>query len=239
MPAGQAGNYTAGTWTCDKNVSVSADNKINVPAGTTDVTCEITNTRKATSLKLKKIVSGGGTVPSDWTMTATGRPVHRRTPSRVTTARSSRSGPTPVHPVEIVPAGQAGNYTAGTWTCDKNVSVSADNKITVPAGTTDVTCEITNTRKATSLKLKKIVSGGGTVPGGLDVKATAPTGSPSYSKPGNHGSFEPISANPEYTLSETVPAGQANNYTAGTWTCDKNVTVTQQQDQRSRRAPPT
>ncbi len=57
------------------------------------------------------------------------------------------------------------------------------------------------------------------------MTATGPTGSPSYSKPGNHGSFEPIWANASYTLDEVVPAGQAGNYTAGTWTCDKNVSV--------------
>ena len=220
-PAGQAANYSSSVWTCDKGVNVTGG-KITVPAGTTDVTCEITNTRKTANIKLKKIVSGGGSVPADWTLKADGP-----------TGSPSYSKPgdhNAFEPIwanaeytlsETAPAGQAANYSSSVWTCDKGVDVTG-GKITVPAGTTDVTCEITNTRKTANIKLKKIVSGGGSVPADWTLKADGPTGSPSYSKPGDHNAFEPIWANAEYTLSETGPG----NYTASSWSCDKGVTVT-------------
>ena len=56
------------------------------------------------------------------------------------------------------------------------------------------------------------------------MTATSPN-APSYSKPGNHGSFEPINGGVVYTLGETPPAGQANNYQAGTWQCTNGVQV--------------
>ncbi len=220
-PAGQAANYSSSVWKCDKGVNVTGG-KITVPAGTTDVTCEITNTRKTANIKLKKIVSGGGSVPADWTLKADGP-----------TGSPSYSKPgdhNAFEPIwanaeytlsETAPAGQAANYSSSVWTCDKGVNVTG-GKITVPAGTTDVTCEITNTRKTANIKLKKIVSGGASVPGDWTLKADGPTGSPSYSKPGDHNAFEPIWANAEYTLSETGPG----NYTASSWSCDKGVTVT-------------
>ena len=109
---------------------------------------------------------------------------------------------------ETPPAGQENNYQAGTWQCTNGVQVQNNNQISVPKGT-QTECTITNTRKTSTLKLKKNVTGGGSVPADWTLKADGPTGSPSYSKPGNHGSFEPIWANAEYTLSETAPAGQA------------------------------
>ncbi|MBK6761959.1 MAG: VWA domain-containing protein [Micrococcales bacterium] len=224
-PAGQAANYTASTWTCDNGVTVNAS-KITVPAGTPNVTCEITNTRKTVNVKLVKKVDGGGSVAADWTLTATGP---AGSPSYSKPGNHNAFEPIWANAEytlgETAPAGQAGNYTASTWTCDKGVTVTG-GKITVPAGTTDVTCEITNTRKTVNVKLVKKVDGGGSVAADWTLTATGPAGSPSYSKPGNHNAFEPIWANAEYTLGETAPAGQAGNYTPGTWSCDKGVTVT-------------
>jgi hypothetical protein len=63
-----------------------------------------------------------------------------------------------------------------------------------------VTCTAKNT--LTKLKLTKTVSGGGSVPADWTMTATSPN-APSYSKPGNHGSFEAINGGVVYTLGET------------------------------------
>ncbi|TXH30401.1 MAG: VWA domain-containing protein, partial [Actinobacteria bacterium] len=201
-PAGQENNYQPGTWQCTNGVQVQNGNQITVPKGT-QTECTIVNTRKTVNIKLKKVVSGGGSVPADWTMKAdgpTGSPSYSKPGNHGSFEPIWANAEYTLS--ETAPAGQTNNYTPGTWTCDKGVTVT-NSKITVPAGTTDVTCEITNTRKTVNIKLKKVVSGGGSVPADWTMKADGPTGSPSYSKPGNHGSFEPIWANAEYTLSET------------------------------------
>jgi hypothetical protein len=177
-------------------------------------------------LKLVKNVSGGGSTPAQWILTADGPTGSARLQQvRATTPRSTVWANTEYTLAETAPAGETGNYDPRLWTCDNNISVT-NGKITIPAGTPNVTCEITNTRKTTKIKLVKNVSGGGSTPVEWTLKADGPTGSPSYSKPGNHPNFETIWANADYTLSETAPAGQSNSYDPSLWTCDKGVTVT-------------
>ena len=89
-----------------------------------------------------------------------------------------------------------------------------------------LSCLIYNKHKTTTLKLKKIVEGGGTTDAQWIMTASGPGNAPSYSKAGNHSTFESIWANTEYTLGETAPAGEKDNYVAGDWSCDKGVSVT-------------
>ncbi len=221
-PAGQADNYTAGAWRCDKGVTPNAQNQITVPAGTTDVTCTITNTRKAAALKLTKVVSGGGSLPVDWTMTAVGpagAPGYSK-PGNHTVFEPISAGL--VYTLgEIAPAGQADNYTAGSWSCVNGTMNDAKTTVTVAAGE-QATCTITNTRNTAQLLLVKKVSGGSSLPGAWTMTASDGGSGPDYSAAGDATAFVDVWASTAYTLGETGPA----NYTAGSWSCDSNVSVT-------------
>ena len=200
-------------WSCDKGVTVTGG-KITVPAGTADVTCEITNTRKTANIKLKKIVSGGSSVAGDWTLKADGP---NGSPSYSKPGDHNSFEPIWANAEYTLSETGPGNYTASSWSCDKGVTVTG-GKITVPAGTTDVTCEITNRRDLAKLAVVKKVDGGASVPADwkLSAKAAAPNADKNIvDRDGNITTLAEVYAGTEYTLSETGPG----NYTAGSWQC--------------------
>ena len=92
-----------------------------------------------------------------------------------------------------------------------------------------LSCRIYNKHKRATLRLQKVVEGGGTTANQWTMTATGPGNAPSYSELGDNQSFKPVWANVEYTLDEIAPAGEKDNYVAGDWTCDK-VTPTGEQD---------
>ncbi|TXH30922.1 MAG: VWA domain-containing protein [Actinobacteria bacterium] len=186
-------------------VNVTADQRLS---------CKIYNTHKRTSLRLQKVVEGGGTTAAQWTMTAEG-PGNAPSYSKP----GDHQGFEPVWANteytlnELAPQGEAGNYVAGDWTCDKGV-VPAGDKITIPTGTTDVTCTITNSRKG-ELVVKKITDPKGAsqefefTPGGWNNNGTFPL------KDGEEKSSGKIAPG-NYSVGENVPSG----WTLSDITCD-------------------
>jgi hypothetical protein len=114
--------------------------------------CTITNTAKASTLTVKKIVVGGTAIPSDFTMTVT----DTTTQSVIQSFAGSSDG-TQVP----VPAGHSYTVTeAGNQTPSYNESNSAGCSGTATANGT-LSCTVTNTVKPTILTVKKVVVGPG------------------------------------------------------------------------------
>ena len=120
------------------------------------LSCQIYNKHKRTTLRILKTVSGSGgiTTADQWIMTATGP---GNAPGYSEPGNNQLFKPvwanTEYTLDEIAPDGEADNYTRGQWSCDKGTLVG--DKITIPAGTTEVTCAITNTRQTGTLKVVK------------------------------------------------------------------------------------
>ena len=169
------------------------------------LSCKLYNKHKRSTLRLQKIVEGGGTTPAQWTMTASGpgnapgysKPGDHQTFEPVWTNTEYTLD-------ELAPQGEADNYVEGDWTCDKGVAAAGD-KITIPAGTTDVTCTITNSRKG-ELVVKKVTDPKGATqefeftPGGWNNNEKFPL------KDGEEKSSGKIAPG-NYSVGETVPAG--------------------------------
>ncbi len=207
-----ARDVIAGT---QRNINPTVDGQGNWSLGSIAsreiVTCTAKNT--LTKLKLTKTVSGGGTVPADWTMTAT-------SPNAPSYSKPGNH-PTfePINGGVVYTLGETGpaNYTGGTWSCTNGVNVSNGNQITVPKGT-QTECTITNTRDLAKLAVVKKVDGGASVP--ADWKLSAIAAAPNAGKnivdrAGNITTLAEVYAGTEYTLSEDGPG----NYTASNWVC--------------------
>ncbi|MBK6761965.1 MAG: VWA domain-containing protein [Micrococcales bacterium] len=228
-------NYASSAWTCKDQANATvpvADGKVQVGKGK-DVTCEITNTRDAGTLRLVKKTDPASVNPDGWTLSATATtPFDGKNFSNAGgsgTPQSVYAG-TPYTLAESPNPGA--NYTSSVWTCKDG----ADNPVTVTNSAVTVsknqavTCEITNTRDTGSLKLVKKVSGGDKTPADYDLTATAttPFDGKNFTVKGDSDTFKSVFANVDYTLSELPNPGA--NYTASVWTCkdgaNNPVTVT-------------
>ncbi len=129
------------------------------------IACEAKNT--LTKLNLEKVVSSGTATASQFQLKATqvGSPADKPydRPGNYTTF-DPIAGDVVYQLSETGPA----NYSqTGSWVCTNGVVPTAQNQITVPKGI-QTKCTVTNDRDLAKLKLKKIVSGGGTVAQRLD-----------------------------------------------------------------------
>ena len=147
-------NYTASTWSCTGG-QTGTEAKVTVALGA-DITCTITNEDDAPKLTLNKVVVGGTSPESAFTLTATGNPV---------TSPATLTGPGAAGNTDVVSGatfdagtydlsetGPAG-YTASDWSCTGG-QTGTQAKVTVALGD-DITCTITNTRDQGSIKVIK------------------------------------------------------------------------------------
>ena len=205
-------NYSPSAWVCTGATSQTATS-VTLAKGA-KATCTITNTRDTAELTLVKKVSGGTSVVADWTLTATG-------PSTITgkTTDPAVTGATvPTGTFNLTESGPA-NYSPSAWVCTGATSQTATS-VTLAKGA-KATCTITNTRDTAQLLLVKKVSGGSSVAGDWTMTATDGAAGPDYSAKGDATAFVDVWAGTAYTLGESGP----DNYTAGSWTCDSEVTV--------------
>jgi uncharacterized repeat protein (TIGR01451 family) len=213
--------YAASAWTC---VGGSQNgNSISLSLGES-ATCTITNDDIAPSLTLVKAVengNGGTAVATDWTLTA--------------------SGPTPISGAGGAASGAG--FAAGTYTLSENAGPSgyapsawvciggSQNGDQITLGLNEsATCTITNNDVQPTLTLIKEVTvddGGTATPTSFvlhysDGVTTTDTSS---------GYVNFVSANVDYTVSETDLPG----YSAGTWTgaCSPDGHVTLQPGQNA------
>ena len=101
--------YAPSAWVCVGG-NQTDDDTVTIAAGQ-NVTCTITNDDKAPSLTLLKVVRGGNTVPSDWTLTATGPTGFSGPGPSVANDASFDAGT-----YDLSESGPAG-YTASDWVC--------------------------------------------------------------------------------------------------------------------------
>ncbi|MDO8498851.1 MAG: hypothetical protein Q7S44_03635 [bacterium] len=200
--------YSASDWGED----CAPDGSITLAPGD-NKTCTITNDDIAPSLTLTKIVDnsyGGLASAGDWTLTATGLTTISGLGG--VTSDSTFSAGT----YALSEDGLTG-YSDSSWSCVKNGGASVSGS-SVNIGLGDVvSCEITNSDIAPTLKLVKLVTnddGGTATPSAWIL--TADGDSNGFSDSGNSSTFHPVTANFEYNLSESGPDG----YTEGDWNCD-------------------
>ena len=213
-PQGEADNYVEGDWTCDKVAPVG--DKITIPAGTTEVTCTITNSRKG-ELVVKKVTDPKGAT-QEFQFTPGGWNNNESFPLQDGGEKSSgKIAPGNYSVGETVPAG----WSLTDITCDAGDPARDGDAVyvNVPAGV-KVTCTFENTKDTAMLRLKKIVSGGSAVPADwlLSAKADKPfDGKNIIDIPGSNDAYAEVYADELYSLSESEgPAG----YSPGQfWDC--------------------
>ena len=213
-PAGEKDNYVAGDWKCDKVQPTGS--KITIPAGTTDVTCTIKNSRKG-ELVVKKVTDPKGATqpftfqPTGWNNNGVFELKDGEEKS------SGKIAPGNYSVAESVPSG----WTLADITCDAG-KPSRDGDavyVDVPAGT-KVTCEFKNTKQTAWLRLQKQVKGGSAQPESwlLSADANAPFDSKDIDKvPGNNADYAEVYADVTYKLSESD--GPANYTPGDVWQC--------------------
>lgn len=232
--SGPAGYQQQGTWDCGS--ATVTDGKVIVANGAT-VTCTVTNVDQPATLTLKKVVdntNGGSAAPSDFTLNAAGSTnVSGAGNSTDVTGKSVKAGAYTLSES----GGPAGYAQQDAWTCDSNVSVSADGKITLANGA-NVTCTVKNASQTGSTTWTKTDESGHTLKGsewnlkgpgssGATVavtdcvensadKCTGPDRDPAA------GKFNVTGLKwGDYTLTETkAPAGYLMDSTARTITID-------------------
>jgi uncharacterized repeat protein (TIGR01451 family) len=211
----QQTGYQAGSWGND----CTAGGSVTLTPGQTK-TCTITNSDIAPQLTIIKHVvndNGGTTVASGFTMNVTGTNVS-------STSFAGAESP-----------GTTVTLNAGSYSVDENAAsgysknLSTDCSGTIAIGQSK-TCTITNNDIAPSLTLNKLVSnthGGTAVESNWTLTATGPS---TLSGPGATGNADVVSGSTfkagTYTLSES---GSPSGYSASSWTCTNNVTVTNSQ----------
>ena len=190
-----------------------ASGNVTLAAGD-DLTCTITNEEVSTSLTFVKTVTnnnGGGALPTDWTLSASG-------PTNI----SGKSGDASITNANVnsgvytlSESGGPANYTAGSWSCIGG-SLTGD-QLTLSSGQS-ATCTINNNDDAPKLRLVKSVTndnGGTSVATNWTLTATGTGQSPSnLLGQGSANSGVSFKAD-TYTLAESGPSG----YTAGSWDC--------------------
>lgn len=208
--------YSASSWVCTGGSQNG--NEITVSLGES-ATCTITNDDDEPSLTLVKQVTnddGGTSLPSAWTLIATGPTGFSGAGPSVSNGTSYDAGT-----YDLSESGPGG-YTASDWVCVGGNQLDG-NTISIGLGE-NVTCTITNDDIAPTLKLVKEVvtdNGGTAVPDDwtLFAEAETPDDDRNFDNLGGSGDFESVYANVEYDLSESTVGG----YSAGSWNCDGGI----------------
>jgi hypothetical protein len=211
-----AGYTNGATWDC--GTGRTAVTSVSLAKGE-NVTCTITNTRDTGTLTLHKIVLGGTTPATAWTLAATG-PTAGVTGTDGAAAITNRTVDTGEYTLNET--GTVAGYTNGTtWDC--GTKGAAVTKVTVGKGE-NVTCTIANARDTGTLTLRKIVSGGTALPTAWTLTATGPTAGMTGTDGAAAITNRAVDTG-EYTLNET---GTVAGYTNGTtWDCGtKGAAVT-------------
>ena len=191
-----------------------ASGNVTLAAGD-DLTCTIINEEVSTSLTLVKTVTnnnGGGALPTDWTLSASGPTnISGESGDASITNASVNSG---VYTLSesVGPA----NYTAGSWSCLGGSLIG--DQLTLLSGQS-ATCTINNNDNAPKLRLVKSVTndnGGTSVATNWTLTATGTGQSPSnLSGQGSVNSGVNFKAD-TYTLGESGPVG----YSPSSWDCE-------------------
>ena len=200
--------YSAGDWQCSVGTLVGASLTL-VPGQ--NATCTIENDDQPAELTLIKLVendSGGTSVDTEWTLTAT-RDAETSI-SGVTGNTSITDAAVPAGDYTLTESGPGG-YEPSVWVCD-GALMTAAGVVTVPNGG-DVTCTIINRDIAPTLTLiKQLINddGGGAEADEWTLRADGPA-----LVSGTTGVTMAVLAG-DYQLSESGPAG----YSTEGWACE-------------------
>lgn len=157
--------YEAGSWSCDKDVTVT-DGKITLAAGA-KVTCEITNTLITHTVDLVKawnnafvgdtadIAVAAPSTRDDAESAATSRTLHTDTEN---VASIEVATGTEVTIGEILGENNRGSYAA-SFMCDPQVTLSGAGLERTFTATTDISCVVKNTARVADVTLTKAWAG--------------------------------------------------------------------------------
>ena len=198
-------NYTSSLKDCT-GISATGTTSASFTMPDNDVACTVTNTRKAHTLTLTKTVLPAGDTGT-FSLTA-GTHTNGAAGNNGSVSDQVTSG-TSTGVSEVANA----NYTAGTISCNAGVTTPAS--FTMPDA--DVSCTVTNTRKAHTLTLTKTV-----LPAGDTGTFSLTAGTHTNGAAGNNGSVsDQVTSGTSTGVSEVANA----NYTAGTISCNAGVTT--------------